>query len=426
MLPRIRQWLIPHGKDAKDHPDAKDATKAKNGSSNGDNEANEHRKEQHNEQKDQAKLLLAANTPKPESGNYHGLVNFGNTCYCNSVIQALFFCEPFRERVLEYRKQNKKGMDSLLSALSDLFWQLQKRRSNSIKPTRFIQMLKKENDSFDNILQHDAQEFLNYLLNHIGDTLKNDSKKSAAAHSTWVQDLFQGVLTNVTRCLSCESVSEKNEHFLDLSVDIEPNSSINHCLKGFSATETLKGDHKYYCETCCSKQEANKSLEVRSFPKILALHLKRFRFDDGARSTNMTKLCYRIVFSRELRIPSSIYKNGESILYSLNAVVVHCGKEINRGHYITLVRPSRYHDTWLCFDDEDVDILTSSDLDTFFGTTDSTIGRGNTESGYILFYQKVEKSELDLFNFDIGSLDINNSSRSGSGQKSKKKKKNVD
>ena len=88
MLPRIRQWLIPHGKDAKDHPDAKDATKTKNGSSNGENEANEHRKEQHNEQKDQAKLLLAANTPKPESGNYHGLVNFGNTCYCNSVIQV--------------------------------------------------------------------------------------------------------------------------------------------------------------------------------------------------------------------------------------------------------------------------------------------------------------------------------------------------
>ena len=62
-------------------------------------------------------------------------------------------------------------------------------------------------------------------------------------------------------------------------------------------SETLKGDHKYYCETCCSKQEANKSLEVRTFPKILALHLKRFRFDDGARSTNMTKLCYRYVRS---------------------------------------------------------------------------------------------------------------------------------
>ena len=47
---------------------------------------------------------------------------------------------------------------------------------------------------------------------------------------------LKGVMTNVTRCLSCESVSAKDERFLDLSVDIEPNSSINHCLKGFSAT----------------------------------------------------------------------------------------------------------------------------------------------------------------------------------------------
>lgn len=120
------------------------------------------------------------------------------------------------------------------------------------------------------------------------------------------------------------------------------------------------------------------------------------------------KNIFSVVFSRELRIPSSICKNGESILYSLNAVVVHCGKEINRGHYITLVRPSKYHDTWLCFDDEDgkiqfsfmvfqsffsVDILTASDLDTFFGTTESSIGRGNTESGYILFYQKVDEEK---------------------------------
>lgn len=40
-----------------------------------------------------------------------------------------------------------------------------------------------------------------------------------------------------------------------------------------------------------------------------------------------------------------------------------------------------------------VDILTASDLDTFFGTTESSIGRGNTESGYILFYQKVDEEK---------------------------------
>lgn len=34
--------------------------------------------------------------------HFFGFENFGNTCYCNSVLQCLFFCKPFRERLLEY------------------------------------------------------------------------------------------------------------------------------------------------------------------------------------------------------------------------------------------------------------------------------------------------------------------------------------
>lgn len=36
---------------------------------------------------------------------------------------------------------------------------------------------------------------------------------------------------NETKCLCCESVRSKEEDFLDLSIDIEQNSSITHCLK---------------------------------------------------------------------------------------------------------------------------------------------------------------------------------------------------
>lgn len=56
-------------------------------------------------------------------------------------------------------------------------------------------------------------------------------------------------------------VSSKDEDFLDLSVDVEQNTSITSCLRGFSNTETLCAEHKYYCEVCCSKQEAQKRYE---------------------------------------------------------------------------------------------------------------------------------------------------------------------
>ena len=58
-------------------------------------------------------------------------------------------------------------------------------------------------------------------------------KKEAGedAGPTWVHDIFQGTLTNETKCLSCETVRSKDEDFLDLSVDIDQNTSLTHCLR---------------------------------------------------------------------------------------------------------------------------------------------------------------------------------------------------
>lgn len=62
---------------------------------------------------------------------------------------------------------------------------------------------------------------------------------------------FQGILTNETRCLRCETVTARDETFLDLSLDIEQNSSITSCLKNFSSTETLNAEDKFFCDKCC-------------------------------------------------------------------------------------------------------------------------------------------------------------------------------
>lgn len=62
---------------------------------------------------------------------------------------------------------------------------------------------------------------------------------------------MQGILTNETKCLRCEIVTARDETFLDLSLDIEQNSSITSCLKNFSSTETLNAEDKFFCDKCC-------------------------------------------------------------------------------------------------------------------------------------------------------------------------------
>jgi ubiquitin carboxyl-terminal hydrolase 12/46 len=308
------------------------------------------------------------------------------------VLQALYFCRPFREKILEYKAKNKRTKETLLSCLADLFFSIatQKKKVGSIAPKKFIARLRKEKEEFDNYMQQDAHEFLNFLINHINEIILaernqgggkvknngclNNSNNDINAEPTWVHEIFQGILTSETRCLNCETVSSKDENFFDLQVDVDQNTSITHCLRCFSNTETLCSDNKFKCDNCCSYQEAQKRMRVKKLPMILALHLKRFKYME--QYNRHIKVSHRVVFPLELRLFNTVslwwlllllgnwnlMKNTFSQsddavnpdrFYDLMSVVIHCGSGPNRGHYISIVKS---HGFWLLFDDDMVDV----------------------------------------------------------------------
>ncbi|KAG5643496.1 hypothetical protein DXG03_000737 [Asterophora parasitica] len=301
---------------------------------------------------------------------------------------------------------------SLFSALRSLFFYISTHPAErgTVSPRAFIEKLKEVNQVFNTTTHQDAHEFLNYLLNRIVEEVEEERARerratpqpdggeldlsssmttlqskaptfasSAGPQSTLVHKLFEGVLTSETRCLTCETVSSRDESFLDLSIDIEQNSSVTACLRQFSASEMLCHTNKFFCDSCCDLQEAEKRMKIKRLPNVLALHLKRFKYQEDL--GKYVKLAYRVAFPFELRLFNTVDEMDEADrLYSLFGIVVHIGNGPHHGHYVSIVKTLG---TWLLFDDDTVSPIPESDIPKYFG--DSPAG-----SAYVLYYQAAD------------------------------------
>lgn len=155
---------------------------------------------------------------------------------------------------------------------------------------RFMQAVKAMNALFDNDEHHDSHEFISWLIDTVHEKyLLNEQKKAQKAGlkevkadpnaSSFVTDLFRGTLSNIVTCTACEKTTNRDENFFNLSIDIERNTSLSYCLQRFSVKELLNRDNKLHCEACLTKQVATKEMTVSRFPKLLLVHLKRFKVD---------------------------------------------------------------------------------------------------------------------------------------------------
>ncbi|KAH3673655.1 hypothetical protein WICMUC_003558 [Wickerhamomyces mucosus] len=275
--------------------------------------------------------------------------------------------------------------ESLFTASKDLFESIIENdaRTGVVSPSNLIDILKRENELFRSTMHQDAHEFLNFLLNQIIEVLN----KLLNVEKNAIHDLFEGLLTNQTRCLTCENISTRDEFFLDLSVDLQDGVTIEKCLKQFSASEMLTGTNKFYCDNCHSLQEAEKKMGIRKLPKILALHLKRFEYSEELnRNIKLfAKIKYPLFLELESDYPTDLSEDGHKF-YELYGVVIHIGGGPHHGHYVSFVKTESQG--WLLFDDETVERIDESFVSRFIQDCP------DLTTPYVLFYKETTQERF--------------------------------
>ncbi|XP_008564300.1 PREDICTED: ubiquitin carboxyl-terminal hydrolase 35-like isoform X1 [Galeopterus variegatus] len=161
-----------------------------------------------------------------------GLINLGNTCYVNSILQALFMASDFRHCVLRLTENNSQP---LMTKLQWLFAFLEHSQRPAISPENFLSA--SWTPWFSPGTQQDCSEYLKYLLDRLHEEEKTGTRicqklKQSSSPSppeeppspslTAVEKMFGGRIITRICCLRCFNVSSREEAFTDLSLAFPP------------------------------------------------------------------------------------------------------------------------------------------------------------------------------------------------------------
>jgi ubiquitin carboxyl-terminal hydrolase 10 len=337
-----------------------------------------------------------------------GLINTGNLCFMNSILQVLIHCEPFYrlvQQVSERVKFNLRNTQSpILDGLIDFVNEFRMNdHDEPFAPESFYKMItmQKRFDHLQRGRQEDAQEFLGYLLEGIHEEFvhalkeynhhplstvdpqedqwievgsKKKAHNSPTDVDTPISKLFGGEFQSILNTPKSAKPSITNDPFQHVQLDISDDkiASIEDAFALMSHTETIP-----YKVNNGEVVNATKQVLFKSLPKVLIVHLKRFIYQ-GNESKKMSK---PIKFSSSLEIPreclASLSSNNR---YQLFAVVYHHGSSSTAGHYTVDVKT--YDNSWINIDD----ILLQKIEHDKLGNDSAN----DNKSAYLLFYVKLD------------------------------------
>ncbi|XP_040920935.1 ubiquitin carboxyl-terminal hydrolase 37-like [Toxotes jaculatrix] len=224
---------------------------------------------------------------------------------------------------------------------------------------------------FGDHCQKDAHEFLISVLGQLrglSPLLSAAASNKGLRYTCPVEDHLLFKMENTRTCKSCGAQSKHEEEFTNLSLDLVPRGSVEEMLQEYQRETELE----YTC-TCGGKTSSYKSA-FATLPRMLVLHLKRFRF---THSYELEKVQDPVVLFRDLVVSSA----QDGACYSLVGTINHFGTT-EAGHYIydgihPDDCPDEPTDRWLTINDSVVS-----------ETTGASVCSQRQESAYILFYKR--------------------------------------
>ncbi|KAK1418123.1 hypothetical protein QVD17_27262 [Tagetes erecta] len=304
-----------------------------------------------------------------------GLVNCGNSCYANAVLQCLTSTKPLTIYLLCRSHSKSCGARSwcLMCELEHHVLQLRD-SGEPLSLSRILLNMRIVNNKMGDGSQEDAHEFLRLLVTSMQsiclERFGGESIDPKLQETTFIQHTFGGQLRSKVKCLRCHSESNRYENIMDLTLEIFGwVESLEDALTQFTSPEDLDGENMYRCGRCAAYVRARKQLAIKEAPNILTIVLKRFQ--EGSYG----KINKCITFPDMLdMVPFMTGTDDVPPLYMLYGVVVHLDtmNASFSGHYISYVKDLQGN--WFRIDDTQVQPVSLSQV--------------MSEGAYILFYMR--------------------------------------
>ena len=268
-----------------------------------------------------------------------GLRNLGNTCYFNAIIQGLFHCPTFAAAIENLPLEALtcdvvKHIQILLRDITSVSSSSYITPTKCLTATLNIPECKRAGMSF-NGQQHDASELLSHLLEYFNRNYKP------------LSDMFEGKLVSTQTCQHCSYSYSKIQPFrqYSLQMDIPSMNEIQTCdlyklMEYYHKTEIVDRS----CMQCDSQNAtAKKKLSISVLPKILVVHLFRFR--------GLRKIEDFVCFPNHVTIKGTVESNDQQTKYRITGIVVHKGASLSSGHYLAYFRADH---RWYRADDKKI------------------------------------------------------------------------